>query len=209
MYKIIAISVFAVAVCVAAPPASAGKYTGTGLSAEMVIRDPRLGSGRYNGRYYFDRGGYRMEIDGRARLKSFVFNSFHRYVISVGADRRMDISEDKHGAYNMQFGDAPCAGFRRAVNVGSNRKAGRELQVWRCDHPKQALLDAGFSRDHKTTVWYDDELKHFIRKETNNGMTIELKKIAPGRQSPALFNVPSQAGSVSATARVGDVEAVE
>lgn len=209
MYRLIGISVFAIAVCVAAPQASAGKYSGPGLSAELVIRDPKLGEGRYTGRYYFDRGGYRIEIEGKTRFKSFVFNSFHRYFISVGANRRTEISEDDHGAYEMQFGDAPCAGFSTAFKVDSNSTAGRELQIWRCDQPKQALLDAGFSRDHKATVWYDDELKHFIRMEANDGVTIELKKIVPGRQSPSLFNVPTEAGPVSATGRVADVETVE
>lgn len=209
MYRLIGISVFAIAVCFAGAPASAGKYSGPGLSAELVIRDPKLGEGRYTGRYYFDRGGYRMEIEGRTRFKSFVFNSFHRYFVSVGSNRRTKITEDDYGAFEMRFGDAPCAGFTSAIKVGSDSKAGRELQVWRCARPKQPLLDTGFSTDHKATVWYDGELKHFIRMEANNGVAIELKKIVPGRQSPSLFNVPAEAGPVSATGRVADVESVE
>lgn len=209
MKKLIGLAVLAVAICAAALPASAGKYTGPGLSAELVIRDPKLGSGRYSGRYYFDRGGYRIEIDGRARYNSFVFNSFHQYFISTRSNKRMAVDEDKHGALTLQFGDAPCAGFTNAVNVGSDGKAGRELQVWHCDRPRQALLDAGHSPEYKITVWYDDELKHFVRKEANNGVTIELRKVVPGRQSPALFDAPTESGPVSATARVADVETVE
>ena len=209
MYRFIGLSVLAAAVCVAAPPALAGKYTGPGLSAEVEIRDPRLGSGRYAGRYYFDRGGYHLEIDGRAKFKSFIFNSFHKYLISVTSTRRVDIDEDSRGALAMQFGDAPCAGFRNAVNVGSDSKAGREVQVWRCDRPKQPLLDAGYRPGYKVTVWYDDELKHFIRKEANNGVAIELRKIVPGRQPPALFDIPTEAASAGTTARVADVETVE
>ncbi len=66
MNKLIGLSIFAVVIAVLAPSASAGKYTGPGLSADLVIRDPRLGSGRYTGRYHFDRGGYRIQINGRA-----------------------------------------------------------------------------------------------------------------------------------------------
>ena len=209
MKKLIGLSILAVVIAVLAPPASAGKYTGPGLSADVVIRDPRLGSGRYTGRYYFDRGGYRIEINGRARIKSFVFNSFHEYSISVGSNKRMEIDEDKHGALTMQFGDAPCAGFDNAFNVGTDNSAGRELEVWRCDRPKQALLDAGFRQNYKVTVWYDDALKHFIRKEANNGVKIELKKIVPGRQSPALFDIPTESSAAASTTRVADVEAAE
>lgn len=206
MNKLIGLSILAVVIAVLAPPASAGKYTGPGLSADVVIRDPRLGSGRYTGRYYFDRGGYRIEINGRARFKSFVFNSFHEYLISIGSNRRMEIDEDKHGALAMQFGDTPCAGFNNALNLGTDNSAGRELKVWRCDRPKQALLDAGFRRDYKVTIWYDDVLKHFIRKEANNGVKIELKKIAPGRQSPALFDIPTESAGAATTTRIADVE---
>lgn len=209
MKKLIGLSILAVVIAVLAPPASAGKYTGPGLSADVVIRDPRLGSGRYTGRYYFDRGGYRIEINGRARIKSFVFNSFHEYSISVGSKKRMEIDEDKYGALTIQFGDAPCAGFDNAFNVGTDNSAGRELVVWRCDRPKQALLDAGFRQNYKVTVWYDDALKHFIRKEANNGVKIELKKIVPGRQPPALFGMPTESTAAASTTRVADVEAVE
>lgn len=209
MNKVIGLSILAVVIAVLTSPASAGKYTGPGLSADVVIRDPRLGSGRYTGRYYFDRGGYRIEINGRARIKSFVFNSFHEYFISVGSNKRMEIDEDKHGALALQFGDAPCAGFNNALNVGTDNSAGRELAVWRCDRPKQALLDAGYRQNYKVTVWYDDALKHFIRKEANNGVKIELKKIVPGRQSPVLFDIPTESSAAATTTRVADVEAME
>lgn len=209
MHKLFGLSFLAIVVCVASPPASAGKYTGPGLFAEMTITDPKLGKGRYKGRYYFDRGGYRLEIDGRARLKSYVFNTFFEYFISTRSNGRMEIDEDQHGALAVLFGDAPCNGFRRAINVGTDSRGGRELHIWRCNQPKQPLLDAGFSRDYKITIWYDGELKHFVRKEANNGVTIELKKIVPGRQSPALFNIPAEAGVVSATDRIADVETIE
>ena len=209
MNKFIGLSIFAVVIAVLAPPASAGKYTGPGLSADIVIRDPRLGSGRYTGRYHFDRGGYRIQINGRARFKSFVFNSFHEYFITVGANKKMEIDEDKHGALALQFGDAPCAGFNNAFNVGTDNSAGRELQVWRCEHPKQALRDAGFRQGYKVTVWYDNALKHFIRKEANNGVKIELKKIVPGRQPPAMFDIPTESAAAATTKRVADVETAE
>lgn len=209
MYRLAALSIVAVIACIITTPVVAGKYTGPGLSAELVIRDPRLGGGRYGGTYHFDRGGYRIEIDGRARYKTFVYNSFYGYFISVGANRRMEIEEDKHGALAERFGDEPCSGFNNAFNVGSDSKAGRELQVWRCDHPKQELLDSGVSRDHKVTIWYDPQLKHFIRKESNDGVKIELKDIVPGRQPPALFDIPGESGPVSGTARVADVITTE
>ena len=209
MNKFIGISILAVVLAALAAPASAGKYTGPGLSADIVIKDPRLGSGRYTGRYHFDRGGYRIEIDGRARFKSFVFNSFHEYFISIGANKRMEIEEDKHGALAMLFSDAPCAGFNAAFNVGPENSGGRELQVWRCDGPKQALMDYGYRLDHKVTVWYDDTLKHFVRKEANSGVKIQLKNIIAGRQSPVLFDIPTEPTAATSTTRIADVETVE
>jgi hypothetical protein len=209
MNKFIGFSILAIIIAVLAPLASAGKYTGPGLSADIVIRDPRLGSGRYTGRYHFDRGGYRIEIDGRARINLLIFNSFREYFISIGSNKRMEIDGDKHGVLALRFGDAPCAGFKNALSVGTDSSAGREIQVWRCDRPKQALLDSGFRRDYKVTVWYDDALKHFVRKEANNGVKIELKKIVPGRQSPALFDIPTESAAVTSTTRIADVETVE
>jgi hypothetical protein len=209
MNKLIGFSILTVVFAVLTAPVSAGQYTGPGLAADLVIRDPRLGSGRYTGRYIFDRGGYRIDINGRARFKSFVFNSFHEYFISVGSNKRMNIDEDKHGSLALQFGDLPCAGFKNAFNVGTDNSGGRELQVWRCDRPKQALLDAGYRQGYKVTVWYDSTLRHFVRKEANDGVKIELNKIIPGRQSPALFDIPTEATAASSTTRVADVETVE
>lgn len=209
MNKLIGFSILAIVLAILAVPASAGKYTGPGLSADVVIRDPRLGSGRYTGRYHFDRGGYRIEINGRARVKSFVFNSFHRYFITVGANKRMDIDEDDHGSLAMLFGDAPCGGFNTSFNVGTDNSGGRELQVWRCDNPKQELIDAGYRPGFKVTIWYDDSLRHFIRKEANNGVKIELKNIIPGRQSPVLFDIPTEPTAAASTTRIADVETVE
>jgi hypothetical protein len=209
MYRLATLSLIAAIFCAGITPAFAGKYTGPGLSAKLVIRDPRLGSGRYGGTYYFDRGGYRIEIEGRARYKTFVFNSFYAYFITIGANRRMEVEDDKDGSLSAQFGDEPCAGFNNALNIGSDSAGGRELEVWRCDRPKQELLDSGVGRDHKTTVWYDPDLKHFIRKESNDGVKIELKDIVPGRQAPVLFDIPTQSGPVSATGRVADVETIE
>lgn len=209
MNKFFGFSVLVVVVAVLAPPVSAGNYTGPGLAAEIEIRDPRLGSGRYTGTYHFDRGGYRIDISGRARIKTFIFNSFNNYFISVGSNKRMEIDEDKHGALAMRFGDLPCAGFRNSLSVGTDNRAGRELQVWRCEHPKQELRDAGYRQDHRETVWYDAALKHFIRKETTDGVKIELKKIIPGRQSPSLFDMPGESSAAVTTTRVADVETVE
>lgn len=209
MNKLIGLSVLAIIACAVTPPALAGEYSGPGFAADLVIRDQRLGSGRYHGRYYFDRGGYRMEIEGRSRVKAFVFNSFHKYFVSIGANKRVDIDEDKNGALGMLFGDSPCAGFNNAFQVGSDGKGGRELKIWRCDRPKQELLDSGFSWEHKMTVWYDEELKHYVRMEANNGVKIELKNIVPGRQAPSLFDIPTEGGPVRATTRIADVETVD
>lgn len=188
---------------------AAGSYTGPGFSAKLAIQDPHLGEGRFFGTYYFDRGGYRIEIEGHARYNKFIFNSFHGYSVAVGSSGRMKIEEDKHGALSLQFDDAPCAGFTSAVNVGSDNRSGREIQVWRCAAPRQALLDAGFSHDYKSTVWYDVGLKHFVRKEANNGVSINLTKIIPGRQSPILFDNPAETGPAKASSRIADVETVE
>lgn len=207
--RLIGLPVVAFVVAMTTSPAISGEYSGPGFAADIVIRDPRLGSGKYHGRYYFDRGGYRMEIDGRSRVKTFVFNSFHRYSVSIGASRRVDIKEDKAGTLSMLFGDAPCAGFRTALKVGSDAQGGREVQVWRCDKPRQELLDGGYAWDHRETVWYDQELRHFVRLQSNDGVNIELKSITPGRQAPSLFNIPTESGPVKATARIAEVESVD
>lgn len=209
MKKLFGLSVLAIVAYAAAPPALAGEYTGPGFSADLTIRDHRLGSGRYHGRYYFDRGGYRMEIDGRSRVKAFIFNSFDSYFVSVGANKRVDIDEDKSGALSMLFSDTPCAGFHNAFQAGSDGRGGRELKIWRCDKPKQELLDAGYSWEHKATVWYDEGLKHFVRMESNDGVKIELSNVVPGRQAPSLFDVPTEGGPVQASTRIADVETVD
>lgn len=209
MRKFIGLPLLAIIAGLVASPAIAGEYSGPGFAADLVIRDSRLGSGKYHGRYYFDRGGYRMDIDGRSRVKTFVFNSFQKYLISVGANRRVDINEDKNGTYSALFDDSPCSGFHNALQVGSDARSGREVQVWRCERPKQQLLDGGFAWDHRVTVWYDQGLKHFVRLESNDGVKIELTHITPGRQAPSLFNVPTESGPVKATARIADVESVE
>lgn len=209
MYRLIALPLVAMIAGLVSSPALSGEYSGPGFAADLVIRDSKLGSGKYHGRYYFDRGGYRMDIDGRSRVKTFVFNSFHRYSISVGANRRVDIEEDKNGTFSMLFDDSPCAGFHNALQVGSDAQSGREVQIWRCDKPKQALLDGGYGWDHRVTIWYDEELKHFVRLESNDGVRIALKNIKPGRQAPSLFNVPNESGPVKATARIAEVESVD
>lgn len=209
MYRFLGLPLAAMIACLVSSPAVSGEYSGPGFAADLVIRDSRLGSGKYHGRYYFDRGGYRMDIDGRSRVKTFVFNSFHRYSISVGGNRRTDIREDKAGAFTALFDDSPCSGFHRALQVGSDARSGREVQIWRCEKPKQELLDGGYAWDHRMTVWYDEELKHFVRLESNDGVNIELKNIKPGRQAPSLFNIPTESGPVKATARIADVESVD
>jgi hypothetical protein len=209
MYRFLLFSISCALIYAPAAFGASGSYTGPGFSAKLAIQDPHLGDGRYFGTYYFDRGGYRIEINGRARYNKYIFNSFHEYSITVGSNGRMQIDVDKHGALSLQFGDAPCAGFKRAVNIGPDNRGGREIQVWRCASPKQELLDAGFSRDYKSTVWYDLGLKHFVRKESNNGVSITLTKIVPGRQSPILFDNPEQTGPAKASSRIADVETVE
>lgn len=209
MYRFIALPVAAMIAGLVSSPALSGEYSGPGFTADLVIRDSRLGSGKYHGRYYFDRGGYRMDIDGRSRVKTFVFNSFHRFSISVGANSRVDIKEDKSGTYSALFDDSPCAGFQNALQVGSDAQSGREVQIWRCDRPKQALLDGGYNWDHRVTIWYDEELRHFVRLESNDGVKIELNRIKPGRQAPSLFNVPTESGPVKTTARIAEVESVD
>ena len=209
MYRLIGLPLLAMIAALVASPAVSGEYSGPGFAADLVIRDSRLGSGKYHGRYYFDRGGYRMDIDGRSRVKTFLFNSFHRYSVSVGANRRGDIEEDKSGKLAGLFDDLPCAGFHNALQVGSDARGGREIQIWRCDKPRQELLDGGYAWDHRVTVWYDEALSHFVRLESNDGVKIELTNIKPGRQAPSLFNVPTESGPVKATARIAEVESVD
>lgn len=209
MKSFFAVITLAAAAALLPMTAPAGEYTGPGLAADMVIRNPVLGGGRFAGRYYFDRGGYRLDIKGRAKYRSLIFNSFHQYFITIAGNSRMNVEEDSSGALLAQFGDFPCAGFHEAVGVGNDGKKGRELQVWRCRKPKQELLDGGYGWDYRVTVWYDPELKHFVRKEGNDGTTIELKKIVRGRQAPSLFSVPSGTSAADAAARIAEIEKVE
>lgn len=189
-------------------PATAGKYTGPGLAAHVVLTDPSLGEGRLTGQFHYDRAGTRFDLHGRkAKLSAIIFNSFNEYLITVS--RRNSIRVDEHvgEALSAQFGDEPCGGFRSSVSLGTESLSGRTIQVWRCEKPRQVLLDAGFRPGIKETVWYDVGLKHFIRKENNDGVRIELRNVVPGRQPPALFDVPSDYAQLNSSARIADVEA--
>lgn len=189
-------------------PALAGNYSGPGLSANVVLTDPSLGKGRFTGKFYFDRAGTRFDLNGKkAKLSAIIFNSFSEYLITVSRKNSVRINERIGQALSAQFGDEPCGGFKRSVSVGNETISGRNIQVWRCEKPRQVLLDAGFRPGIKETVWYDVGLKHFIRKENNDGVRIELRHILQGRQAPALFDVPSDYAQLNSSSRIADVEA--
>lgn len=188
--------------------ASAGKYSGPGLAADVVITDPALGEGRFTGKFHFDRAGTRFDLNGRkARFSAIIFNSFNEYVITVSRKNSVTVSERLGEALSAQFGDEPCGGFHNAVSLGTESLSGRTIRVWRCEDPRQPLLDAGFSPEVKETIWYDVGLKHFIRKENNHGVKIELRNIIARRQAPALFDVPSDYAQLNSSARIAEIEA--
>jgi hypothetical protein len=189
-------------------PVGAGNYSGPGLTANVVLTDPALGEGRFTGKFHFDRAGTRFDLNGKkARLSAIIFNSFNEYVITVSRKNSINVSHRLGEALSAQFGDEPCGGFRNAVSLGSESLSGRTIQIWRCEDPRQPLLDAGFRPEIKETIWYDIGLKHFIRKENNDGVKIELRNIIPGRQPPALFDVPSDFAQLNSSSRIADVEA--
>ncbi len=189
-------------------PAAAGSYSGPGLAADVVLTDPALGEGRFTGKFHFDRAGTRFDLNGKkARLNAIIFNSFNEYLITVSRKNTVQVSRRLGEALSAQFGDEPCGGFKSAVSLGTESLAGRTIQVWRCENPRQPLLDAGFRPEIKETIWYDIGLKHFIRKENNDGVKIELRNIIPGRQPPALFDVPSDYAQLNSSSRIADVEA--
>ena len=210
MFRFVALLPLAVLAFSWPGPAAAGKYSGPGLAADVVITDPSLGEGRFTGKFHFDRAGTRFDLNGKkARLSAIIFNSFNEYLITVSRRNSVSVSERIGEALSAQFGDEPCGGFRSAVSLGTESLSGRTIQVWRCEHPKQVLLDAGFRPEIKETIWYDLGLKHFIRKENNDGVKIELRNIIPGRQPPALFDVPSDYAQLNSLSRIADVEAPE
>lgn len=189
-------------------PAGAGTYSGPGLAANVVLTDPMLGEGRFTGKFHFDRAGTRFDLHGKkAQLSAIIFNSFNEYVITVSQRNSITVSHRLGEALSAQFGDEPCGGFRTAVSLGTESLSGRTIQVWRCEGPRQPLLDAGFRPEIKETIWYDIGLKHFIRKENNDGVKIELRNIIAGRQPPALFDVPSDFAQLNNSSRIADVEA--
>jgi len=189
-------------------PASAGSYSGPGLAANLVLTDPSLGEGRFTGKFHFDRAGTRFDLNGKkARLSAIIFNSFNEYVITVSQKNSISVSSRLGEALSAQFGDEPCGGFRNATSLGTESLSGRTIQVWRCENPRQPLLDAGFRPEIKETIWYDVGLKHFIRKENNDGVKIELRSIIQGRQPPALFDVPPDFAQLNSSSRIADVEA--
>lgn len=205
--QVLSLALIAAAVSWSAP-AVAGKYTGPGLAANVVLTDPSLGEGRFTGKFHFDRAGTRFDLNGRkAKLSAIIFNSFNEYLITVSRRNSVRVDERIGEALSAQFGDEPCGGFRKSVSLGTETLSGRTIQVWRCERPKQVLLDAGFRPGIKETVWYDVGLKHFIRKENNDGVRIELRNVVPGRQAPALFDVPSDFAQLNNSARIADVEA--
>ncbi len=190
-----------------ARPALAGEYSGPGISADLVMNNPALSKDRITGRYHFDRGGSRMDLNGAAKIRSLIFNSYARTLITVSRKSRVTVSLDDGRALAAQFGDQPCTGYRRALMLGSERRYGRTIEVWLCDVPQQALRDAGVRRGLKVTVWYDPDLKHFIRKEDNNGVSIELRNIVAARQAPSLFDVPADFATLQSADRLAEVEA--
>ena len=208
MLRFVALLPFAVLAFSWPAPAEAGKYSGPGLAADVVITDPALGEGRFTGKFHFDRAGTRFDLNGKkARLSAIIFNSFNEYLITVSRKNSVRVSEHIGEALSAQFGDEPCGGFKNAVLLGTESLSGRTIQVWRCERPRQVLLDAGFGPEIKETIWYDLGLKHFIRKENNDGVRIELRNIVPGRQPPALFDVPSDYAQLNSLSRIADVEA--
>jgi hypothetical protein len=207
MFRFVALLPFAILAFSWPAPAGAGKYSGPGLAADVVITDPSLGKGRFTGKFHFDRAGTRFDLNGKkAQLSAIIFNSFNEYVITVSRKNSVSVSGRLGEALSAQFGDEPCGGFKNAISLGTESLAGRTIQVWRCERPRQVLLDAGFRPEIKETIWYDLGLKHFIRKENNDGVRIELRNIVPGRQSPALFDVPSDYAQLNSLSRIADVE---
>ena len=208
MFRLVLMLPIALAVTAWPEPAVSGSYSGPGLAADVVVTDPSLGEGRFTGKFHFDRAGTRFDVNGKkARFNAIIFNSFNRYMITVSRKNSVRVSQRLGEALSAQFGDEPCGGFRSAVSLGTESLAGRTIQVWRCEHPKQVLLDAGFGPEITETLWYDIGLKHFIRKENNEGVRIELRNIIPGRQPPALFDIPSDYAQLNNSSRIADVEA--
>ena len=201
------ISALVVVAIVAAAPVHAGKYTGPGLSADFVLKDPALAKERLTGKLFFDRAGSRMDLNGKAKHRSIIFNSFGETLITMSRDFDVNVDLDRGKALAAQFGDEPCSGFSRALKLGSEQRYGRTIIVWRCEQPKQILRDAGYRLKYRVTVWYDTELKHFIRKENNEGMSIELRNIRIARQPPVLFEAPSDFASLNSGSRLTEVDA--
>lgn len=195
--RLTALSVIAMA---AIAPARAGEYSGPGLSADFAIEDAALGKGRITGRFYLDRGGSRLDFNGRAKHRSFIFNSFSRHVITVSRNSSIRVDERRGRGLAAQFGDAPCGGYARARLIGSESRFGRPVKVWRCERPQQDAIDGGVRPGSKATIWYDVGLKHFIRKELSTGAWIELRNIRAGRQAPSRFDSPSEFKPLTFTA---------
>lgn len=189
-----------------AAPAYAGQYSGPGLSADFVLNDPSLAKGRLTGKLFIDRGGSRMDLNGKAKHRSIIFNSFGEMLITMSRNFDVDVDLDRGKALAAQFGDEPCSGFKRALQLGSEQKYGRTILVWRCEQPTQVLRDAGYRRGYRVTLWYDPELKYFVRKENNEGMSIELRNIRVARQPPVLFEAPSDFASLSSGSRLTEID---
>ncbi len=189
------------------PNADAAEYSGPGLSADLVMEDARMTKGRITGRYYFDRGGQRYDFNGKTKERSLIMNRFSRHLIAVSRKNRVRVDENRGAALALRFGDEPCLGYGKSIFLGSENRFGRTIQVWRCEHPGQILIDGGFRPREKVTVWFDTGLKHFIRMESNSGAWIELRNIRPGRQAPSLFDAPSEFAQLNAAARMAEVEA--
>lgn len=207
MFRFVALLPFAILAVCWSSPVGAGSYSGPGLAADVLMTDPSLGEGRFTGKFHFDRAGTRFDLNGKkAQLRAIIFNSFNEYLITVSRKNSVRVSARIGEALSAQFGDEPCGGFKTAVSLGTESLSGRVIQVWRCEHPRQVLLDAGFRPEIKETIWYDIGLKHFIRKENNDGVKIELRNIIAGRQPPALFDVPSDYAQLNSASRIADVE---
>lgn len=209
MYRLIAAVAVSAATLTASFSARAGDYTGPGLSADLVMVDEHLGSGRLTGRYYFDRGGERYELEGKTKHRMLIFNRFSAHMITVERNDRVRVDEKRGAALAERLGDEPCGGYSKSLFLGSESRFGRTIQVWRCERPRQLLIDGGFRPRERVTVWFDTALKHFIRLESNTGAWVELRNIREGRQPPALFDTPSEFAKFNVTTRVADVDQSE
>lgn len=166
------------------------------LSAEMIMSDPENMPEPIKGNIYIDGARTRTEFKYQDN------NSVGMILTGIEPDDKVYVLMHSEKSYmessvKEQDDDSfwvdsskPCAGFRKAEDLGRTKLNGRSVVKWRCSDPEDPQ-DAEESMS-VMTFWFDDKLKMPVRMEDENRKGYwELVNIREGKPPADLFEVPN------------------